>query len=86
VILHAEDYWWKRASIERLPGTGSASEGQLAEALAQLGEIDEAIALLERRFAAHGYQIMYLKVHPNFDRLRSDPRFVKLMRHIRLEP
>jgi DNA-binding winged helix-turn-helix (wHTH) protein/TolB-like protein/Tfp pilus assembly protein PilF len=85
-ILKAEDFWRKRASIERLPGTGSASEGQLAEALAQLGEIDEAVALLERRFAAHGYQIMYLKVHPNFDRLRSDPRFVKLMRSIRLEP
>jgi tetratricopeptide (TPR) repeat protein len=54
VILNAEDYWWKRASIERLPGTGSASEGDLAEALAQLGEIDEAIALLDRRFAARG--------------------------------
>src|SRR5215475_11005711 len=86
VILNAEDYWRKRASIERLPGTGSASEGDLAEALAQLGEIDEAIALLERRFAARGYHIMYLKVHPNFDRLRSDPRFVKLMRSVRLEP
>jgi hypothetical protein len=36
--------------------------------------------------AARGYHIMYLKVHPNFDRLRSDPRFVKLMRSIRLEP
>src|SRR5215510_8210526 len=86
VILNAQDYWWKRASIERLPGTGSASEGDLAEALAQLGEIDEAIALLERRFAARGYHIMYLKVHPNFDRLRSDPRFLKLLRSIRLEP
>ena len=45
-----------------------------------LGEPDKALDLLERAYEKRDYSIMYLKVHPNLDPLRSDPRFKDLLR------
>ncbi len=81
------DYWRKRVELERL--SEERSPFNVVEALAQLDEKpeerDRAFALLERCFAARDYHLMYLKVHPNLDRLRSDPRFAELLRRIGLE-
>jgi serine/threonine protein kinase len=51
---------------------------------AGLGEKDEAFAWLEKGFEERAFQMQYLKVEPRWDGLRSDPRFVDLVRRIGL--
>jgi len=40
--------------------------------------------LLEKAYAAHDLQMQYLKVDPHLDRIRSEPRFVALLRSVGL--
>ena len=82
-IRDHDDYWRKRELLERMP---SVEVFNLAETVAQLGGNDEAMQLLEQCFAARDSHLMYLKVHPNLDRLRSDPRFAGLVRRMQLAP
>jgi DNA-binding winged helix-turn-helix (wHTH) protein/TolB-like protein/Tfp pilus assembly protein PilF len=80
--LTAKEYWLARFEI--LKPIGAAFDA--AEAFAQLGQADQAIEMLEQAYAEHAYRLMYLKVHPNLDPLRADPRFRDLLRRVRLEP
>jgi len=80
-ISDAKDYWQRLAELAK-PPTGSEFDG--AQAWAQLGESDRALDLLERAYDKRDYQIMYLKVNPNLDPLRSDPRFKDLLRRVAL--
>jgi tetratricopeptide (TPR) repeat protein len=49
---------------------------------AQLGERDEAFAQLDRAFAARESYLVSLRVQPQFDPIRDDPRFHDLVRRI----
>jgi TolB-like protein/DNA-binding winged helix-turn-helix (wHTH) protein/Tfp pilus assembly protein PilF len=49
-----------------------------------LGEKDRAIASLEQGYAARDQWMLYLKVDPHMDDLRSDPRFQDLIRRVGL--
>ena len=51
-----------------------------------LGDKDQAFAFLEKAYAEHSQQLVYLKSEPLFDSLRSDPRFTDLMRRVGLTP
>ena len=51
---------------------------------AGLGEKDEAFAALEKAHEMHDSGIVFMKVDPLFDPLRSDPRFPALLRRIGL--
>lgn len=51
-----------------------------------LGETDEALEWLERAREGRSSWMVWLAVEPKFDRLRSDPRFVELLRRVALEP
>jgi len=53
----------------------------VAMAYAQLGERDKAFAWLERAYNERA-GLLFLKVDPAFDSLRSDPRFNSLLRRI----
>ncbi|MBA3439070.1 MAG: PD40 domain-containing protein [Pyrinomonadaceae bacterium] len=44
-----------------------------------LGETEEAFVWLEKAFAVHDGWLIWLNVEPQFDRLRSDPRFEELI-------
>jgi hypothetical protein len=44
-----------------------------------LGDKDRAFEWLERAYAERSPTLVYLKVEPQLDRLRSDPRFATLM-------
>ena len=54
----------------------------MAEIFAQLGEAEKAFEWLEKGFQERTYTMMYLKVAPNLDSLRSDSRFANLLRRI----
>jgi hypothetical protein len=48
------------------------------------GRNDQAIALLQKGYAEHSSIVVGLKVNPEFDPLRSDPRFQDLLRRVGL--
>lgn len=74
-----------RAILDKLKSTKEyVSPTELATLYIGLGDMEEAIAALERAYAAHDLQLQYLKVVPHFDSLRSDPRFQDLMRRVGL--
>jgi TolB-like protein/Flp pilus assembly protein TadD len=59
---------------------------ELAILYAGLGNKEEAFAALGRACDEHDPLMQYLKVEPHYDSLRSDPRFVDLMRKVGLAP
>jgi len=74
-----------QAVLDRLKNTKEyVSPAELAILFVGLGDKEGAIASLEKAYAAHDVQMQFLKVDPNYDSLRSDPRFVDLMRKVGL--
>jgi len=53
---------------------------------AGLGEKDQAFVWLEKAYEARDPQMVWLKVEPQFDSLRSDTRFVALLHRLGLAP
>ncbi|MFN2516591.1 MAG: protein kinase [Pyrinomonadaceae bacterium] len=60
------------------------SPASIAIIYAALGDKDQAFAWLEKADKANDLILVRLKVDPRFDSLRSDPRFVDLVRRIGL--
>jgi len=60
------------------------SPGELAMLYTAMGEREQAFASLEKAYEAHDLQLQYLGVAPEFDPLRSDPRFQALLRRVGL--
>ena len=76
-----------QAILEKLKTTKEyVSPAELAVLYAALGDKEGALASLERAYAAHDPQMIFLKVDPHYDSLRSDPRFQNIMRQLRLTP
>jgi hypothetical protein len=57
----------------------------LAAVHSALGERDTALDLLERSFAERDALMVFLKVDPKWDSMRSEPRFTELMRKMKFE-
>jgi Tfp pilus assembly protein PilF len=51
-----------------------------------LGDKDQAFAWLDKTFEARPDNLYFLKVSPQYDSLRSDPRFAELLRRLKLAP
>jgi TolB-like protein/tetratricopeptide (TPR) repeat protein len=76
-------YW--RAVLDHALSKGTpppGSEVRMAMFHAQLGERDRAIGYLERAFAQHSGDMVFIKVEPCFDGIRDDPRFQALVRRV----
>ena len=56
----------------------------IAQLYAALGDQNQAFAWLEKAYEARIVFLLYLKVSPRWDSLRSDPRFADLVRRIGL--
>lgn len=54
----------------------------IASVRARLGENDAAFEWLEKAFQEHTFFLGYFKVHPLFETLRDDPRFLDLVKRI----
>jgi tetratricopeptide (TPR) repeat protein len=52
---------------------------------AGLGENDEAMEFLNMAYEEHASELIYLKVDPFLDKLRSNPRFKDLLKKVCLE-
>jgi len=57
----------------------------LAMVYAALGENDNAFKWLEKSYERHEESLLSLKVDPKADRLRSDLRFIALLKKIGVE-
>ncbi len=88
-VSGVEAYWrW------RLTHLSSGAEGakriraiELADIHMALGEPEPALAALERAHKEHiGWILPFLRVHPLYDPLRSDPRFRRLVEKITPDP
>ncbi|HQR33635.1 MAG TPA: protein kinase [Blastocatellia bacterium] len=53
---------------------------------AALGEKDQAFEWLEKAFQAKSEELMFIKVDPRIDSLRSDARYADLLRRLKLAP
>jgi serine/threonine protein kinase/Tfp pilus assembly protein PilF len=73
------------ADLERLSRHDAAGPVSLAVAYAGLGQQDRAFAWLDEAYARRDAWLVFLKVEPKFDTLRSDPRFELLLRRTGLE-
>jgi adenylate cyclase len=72
------------AELKRLAQTTYVSPGAIALIHIGLGENDEALDWLERGYATRDTWLHWLKVHPVFDPLRSEPRFKRLQEKVGL--
>ena len=50
-----------------------------------IGDNEQAFVWLERAYQEKSEMLLYLKVLPFFDPLRSDPRFAELIRRVGLD-
>jgi len=57
---------------------------EFAQIYMGLGEKDEAFAYLDKTYEESPDLLVFLKVDPKYDSLRSDPRFVDLLRRMKL--
>ena len=80
VILGGDDAPGVAATI----GAVALDLGAVQSLYIALGEREQAFTWLERAYAEHDLQLQYLGLYPGFDPIRSDPRFIDLMRRVGL--
>ena len=71
-----------RAWLDVATSIEGTSPWMIAVAYTAIGETEEAFAWLERGYRGRDPVMIGLKANPNFDPLRSDPRFDDLLRRI----
>src|SRR4030095_569783 len=72
--------------LKELSKNHYVSSYYLAIIYAGLGQKDQAFEELDKTYMEHSDYLVYLNVEPLLDGLRSDPRFVTLMRRVSLTP
>jgi tetratricopeptide (TPR) repeat protein len=81
----AKGYWRERLDLaQQRAKYGYIPPSRMALLSARLGEKDKALEWLERAIAEHDAWVFWLKVSPDYDTLRSDPRYAGLMRRMGL--
>lgn len=71
-------------SIESRANDFSSTPIDLSLLYDALGMRDEAFVVLEQAFAEHAGDLGYMRTNPKFDNMRSDPRFLDLLRRMNL--
>lgn len=76
----AKAYW--RRTLKLAIEAGNPNPYLLAKCYVRIGDIDKAFEFLEKSYEVRGPLLVWLKVSPEFDSIRSDPRFVDLMQRV----
>jgi TolB-like protein/tetratricopeptide (TPR) repeat protein len=71
--------------LKRRQQTGYVAAAPFANAYLGLGDNEQALAWLERAYQEQSNILQLIKVHPYFDPLRGDPRFVDLVHRVGLD-
>jgi tetratricopeptide (TPR) repeat protein len=82
-------YWRKILELESeriRRGSAQPEPATMSQCYANIGDNDRAFAWLAKAYEAHSDAMLYLKVNPAYDGLRSDPRFDDLLRRVNLAP
>jgi hypothetical protein len=72
------------AELKQRSKSGYVPAGAFVNAYLGLGENDQAFAALDQAYKEQSNILQFLKVHPYFDPLRSDPRFAALVLRVGL--
>jgi len=78
-LAYAAMGWSDAAKAEISRAYKKPDPGQMASFFTVLGDHDSAFPLLEQLVSAWRPARTYLRLHPLFDSLRTDPRFEKLL-------
>jgi hypothetical protein len=74
------EYWRSRLEQELVEAqTEGAQPWEFAELHAQAGDTARALDWLEKACREPDFMLVYIKVAPNLDPLRREPRFQKLL-------
>ena len=82
-------YWQKILELElerTRRGGGRPEPATMSQCYANIGDKDQAFFWLARAYEAHSDAMLYLKVNPIYDGLRTDPRFDVLLSRVNLAP
>jgi TolB-like protein/Flp pilus assembly protein TadD len=71
--------------LKRRQQTSYVAAAPFVNAYLGLGDNEQALAWLERAYQEQSNMLQLIKVHPYFDPLRSDPRFVDLVHRVGLD-
>jgi serine/threonine-protein kinase len=80
-----QGFWRKQLDVlKEQSEQESVSPYSIATVYARLGDLNQALTWLEKAYHDHDAYLVYLKIDPEFDRFRSDPHIIDLMRRIGL--
>jgi hypothetical protein len=75
-----------KGELEQFRAHGYASALDLADIQVALGDRERAFRWLDQAADERAFHLVYLKVWPELDPLRDDPRLAALIRRIGLTP
>jgi hypothetical protein len=80
--------YWRKLRELMLPTYSSSLDGScyMAEIDTYLDNKEEAFSWLQKCYEGHGASMVWIKVDPSLDPLRSDARFKAILRRMRLAP
>jgi tetratricopeptide (TPR) repeat protein len=73
------------AELKRRKAAGYIPAGAFVNAYLGLGDNEQAFVWLEPAYQEKSNILMFLKTHPHFDAIRSDPRFADLLHRVGLD-
>jgi tetratricopeptide (TPR) repeat protein len=73
------------AELKKRKQAGYVPTGAFVNAYLGLGDNDQAFVWLEQAYKEQSNILQFVKVHPYFDPIRSDPRFAELVRRVGLD-
>ncbi len=74
------------AALQRRRASGYVPAAAFVNAYLGLGDKEAAFGALEQAYVEQSNILQFLKVHPYFDPIRSDPRFADLVRRVWSDP